>query len=195
MDFTQEAHDRIGESKIWRSAAADARHHRVVCRPLFWRQAYMTVAIMLSAADRDTAIRTLVEEATSRLRGKLPSRGRSAPGALDSATWWGATVGEVRRSPIRCLERWPGYHRIQKMAVTDPQYQAASLIVNSSWPAISQTRPAGQLTYKRTGTPAMWDKAVEGFSPCIIGAHSFWRLSPHGPCLAFLSSPLTNQVA
>ena len=165
----------------------------------------MTIAILLSASDLDIAARTLVGEASGEpLEGRVAVAWTLRSRALwQPAAWWGANIADVCQHPEQ-YDCWmptlggqanADYERIMDMSVDDPQYQAAEIVVRSVMAGDIPDPTFGSTTYKRTGTKAFWDNAVSAVEPIILGHQSFWRLSPTGPCLAFLNSPLANQVA
>jgi hypothetical protein len=111
--------------------------------------------------------------------------------------WWGVSVATVCMHPYQ-FSCWLGGAdtlRIMNLKNYDPEYLAAEAVVRAVMDGTIPDPTGGATTYKVRGTPARWDKAVAGVAPRSIGAHDFWRLSPNGPCLAFLDEPLTQAVA
>lgn len=141
-------------------------------------------ALVVSPADRDTAIRTCFGEAdgepdegiagvawTIRTRSTWPE-----------PVWWGFSIYGVCRKRMQ-FDCWiPGtadYERTMKLSSSDPQYLRIAAIVAGVFAGTIADPTAGATHYKRTGTKASWDKAAAQVVPRIIGHHSFYRLGPY----------------
>lgn len=161
-------------------------------------------AIDLSDDDIDIAIRTVVGEASDQgaagmtaVAWVIRNRAEWAPSA-----WWGDSVVTVckKHAQFSCWRPELGgkpnadCERIAAMREDAAEYLSARYVVLAVMDGTLPDPTGGATTYKVRGTKAQWDVAVSGMSPREIGAHDFWRLSPKGPCLAFLETPV-QEVA
>lgn len=155
--------------------------------------------VAVTAADRDTAIRTLVGEASNQGAAGLTAvewvilnRANWTPNA-----WWGDTVGGVCKKAwqFSCWNGGANTDRINAMTTDDPEYLAAATVFDAAIDGTTSDPTGGATTYKIRGTKASWDVAVQDETPRAIGVHDFWRLDPRGYCLAFFDSPTTEGVA
>lgn len=152
----------------------------------------------LSPEALDVVIRTVVGEASNQgadgmaaVMWTILNRANWQP-----AAWWGHDVEVVCRKFEQYSAWLPGADRdrITRMQPTAAEYIAAQNVILGVLAGHVADLTRGSTTYKVRGTKASWDHAVADTPPLEIGAHSFWRLSPTGPCMAFLDDP-TQQVA
>lgn len=106
--------------------------------------------------------------------------------------WWGTAPTDVCRKPFQ-FSCWglldPNYAKLKALGTTDPEYLHFQVLVLNVFRGIVLDPTCGGTTYKRTGTAASWDKAVDTSPPIVLGHQSFWRLAPNGKVLPFLKPP------
>lgn len=133
--------------------------------------------------ELDTAVRTVLGEA----RGE-PEEGQIAVAwvirnRVETPGWWGESVGEVCRKPWQ-FSCWNSGDMnglmVRRIAKTSDLYLKTLDLTLGVFRDAVEDPTRGATMYKRTGTPASWDKAVKGFDPVVIGHHSFWRVLPNG---------------
>ena len=168
-------------------------------------------AIPYTANDVDTTVRTAWAESRGEpeecqigviwvIRRRVEF---SAAGQLWGKPWWGATPDEVCRKPwqFSCRNATdPNLPKLLALRPGDPEYLHFRELVIKVFEGTIRDPTLGSTTYKRTGTKASWDKAVDSVTPIVLGHQSFWRLSPNGKVLPFLkpagiSPPISERAA
>lgn len=103
--------------------------------------------------------------------------------------WWGTSPAKVCEHPWQ-YSSWnrndPNYAKLLDLPRSDREYVALRTLVLNVFSGGIADPSRGCTTYKRTGTAASWDKAVDTTPPIVLGHQSFWRLSPNGKVLPYV---------
>jgi hypothetical protein len=160
----------------------------------------MAAPVAYTVTDLDTTVRTAWAESRGEpeecqigviwvIRRRVEF---SAYPQLWGKPWWGSTPDEVCRKPwqFSCRNATdPNLPKLLALRPGDPEYLHFKELVVKVFEGTIPDPTLGSTTYKRTGTAASWDKAVDSVTPIVLGHQSFWRLSPNGKVLPFLKPP------
>ena len=143
-------------------------------------------AIEYTVKDVDTTVRTAWAESRGEKLVCQIGVIWAIRNRVEMPGWWGGTPKEVCQKPWQ-FSCWnindPNLPKLRALTTDDPEYfHFQQLVLNVFQGSISDpTR--GCTTYKRTGTAASWDTAVDKTPPVVLDHQSFWRLSPDGRVL------------